>query len=187
MNVRELTNIIKEVSLTQTPIKSVYDGDVYEVWDNSEVNFGSLNFGLQNISYDSNLCTYTFIFYYGDRLLQDKSNVNEIYTDGINAIQSVLNILNEQYRVDIPESINYIPFQQQFCDYLAGVYATVEISTESTIGLCSIDDYVYIDDKDKLIEELIEQINKYKIEDERLSILLQTILHKLVGESDSEK
>ena len=76
----------------------------------------------------------------------------------------------------------YTPFEQQFMDYLAGVYATVEITTESPIGLCSIDNYEYTDDKDKLIEKLIEEINKYKTEDAELALLLQEILHKVGGE-----
>lgn len=182
MNTRELINIFKKVSLTQTPVKSVYDGDVYEVWNSSEVNFGSMNIGLQNITYNNNLCTYTFVIYYGDRLLQDKSNVNNIYTDGVNAIQSVLNILNEEYRIDISENINYIPFQQEFMDYLAGVYATVDMTTDSTIGLCSIDKYEYIDDREALIERLIETINEYKVKDAELANLLQEILYKIDGE-----
>lgn len=187
MNTIELTNRIKEISLTQAPIKSVYDGDVYEIWNSSEVNFGSLCFDYKNVTYDTNSCTYTIIFYYGDRLLQDKSNTKEIYADGINAIQSVINILNEDYIGDIPDSITYTPFQQQFCDYLAGVYATVEISTDSTIGVCSINDFEYITDRDKLIEDLLEKINEYKIADAELSVLLQSILHKINGESGEDE
>lgn len=183
MNVIELKNIIKEVSLTQAPVKSVYSGDVYDIWNSGEIKYGSLCFGLQSATYNSNLCTYTYIFYYADRLLQDKSNVNAVYTDGINAIQSVLNILNNAYNVEIPENVNYTPFEQKFMDYLAGVYATVEITTDSSIGLCSMDDYDYSkDDKDKLIEQLIEEIIKYKDEDKRLALLLQEILHKINGE-----
>mgnify|MGYP001775798376 FL=1 len=42
---------------------------------------------------------------------------------------------------------------------------------------------MYIDDKDKLIEQLIEEINKYKTEDAELSLLLQEILYKINGET----
>ena len=68
-------------------------------------------------------------------------------------------------------------------DYLAGVYVQVDITTDSTLGYCSLDNYVYIDDKDKLIERLIEEINKYKTEDAELSLLLQEILYKINGET----
>ena len=85
--------------------------------------------------------------------------------------------------MDIPEQIDYTPFEQKFMDYIAGVYATVEITTESTLGLCSIDNYEYTDDKDKLIERLIEEINKYKANDTELALLLQEILYKINGET----
>lgn len=181
MNVNELIYKITEIALTQEPVKSVYNGDVYENWNSAEVNYGSFNIGLQNITYNGNLCTYSFIFYYGDRLLQDKSNVNAIYSDGVNTIQSIINILN-QMEMDIPEQVEYTPFEQKFMDYLAGVYAQVDITTESTLGFCNINDYEYIDDKDELIKQLIEEINKYKVADAELSVLLQSILHKINGE-----
>lgn len=181
MNVNELMNKIKEVALSQTIIKSVYDGDVYDNWNSAEVKYGSLNIGLQSTSYNGNTVTYTMILYYGDRLLQDKSNVNAIYSDGINAIQSVINILNQIEHVDIPEQIEYTPFEQKFMDYLAGMYATVEITTESSLGLCNMDDFEYTDDKDVLIKRLIDEINKYKEDDAELAELLYEILHKING------
>ena len=111
-----------------------------------------------------------------------KTLSKQIFTDGVNSIQAVVNLLNQEDKIDIEGQVLYTPFEQQFMDYLAGVYATVEITTESPIGLCSINKYEYEDDKDKLIERLIEEINKYKTEDAELSLLLQEILHKISGE-----
>lgn len=182
MNVNELIHKICEIALSQDTIKSVYNGDVYTNWNSAEVNYGSLNIGLQNITYNEQLCTYSFIFYYGDRLLQDKNNINSIFTDGINSIQAVVNLLNQEDKIDIEEQVLYTPFEQQFMDYLAGVYAQIDITVPSPIGLCSIDKYEYEDDKDKLIERLIEEINKYKVKDAELALLLQEILHKVGGE-----
>lgn len=141
MTVNELVDLIKEIALEQKPIVSAYDGDVYENWNSAEVKYGSFNVGLQSMTYSGNLITYSFIFYYGDRLLQDKSNVNSVYSDGILAIQSVINVLNNEYHIDIPEQIIYTPFQQKFMDYLAGVYAQVDITSESELGLCGIEDF----------------------------------------------
>ena len=87
------------------------------------------------------MCTYSFIFYYGDRLLQDKKNINSIFTDGVNSIQAVVNLLNQEDKIDIEGQVMYTPFEQQFMDYLAGVYAQVDITVPSPIGLCSIDKY----------------------------------------------
>lgn len=141
MNNIELLNRIKEVSLSQQTCNSTFDGNVYENWNNGEVKYGSVNADIERISYNSNLCTYSVVLYYGDRLLQDKSNFNQIVTDGINTLQSVINILNKDDYIDIPDAIEYTPFEQKFCDYLAGVYCQVDITTDSSIGICSLNDF----------------------------------------------
>lgn len=182
MNVTELIHKICEIAFSQDTVKSAYCGDVYTNWNSAEVNYGSLNIGLQNITYSNQTCTYSFIFYYGDRLLQDKRNMNSIFTDGVNTIQSVVNILNQIDNIYIEEDITYTPFEQNFMDYLAGVYAQINITTPSPIGLCEMNTYTYKDDKDILIERLIEEINEYKVKDAELALLLQEILYKLNGE-----
>lgn len=141
MNVNELMDKIKSVALTQKPVKSAYDGDVYDNWNSAEVQYGSVNVGLQTITTNANQVTYSVVLYYGDRLLQDKGNVNSIYSDGVLALQSIINTLNTLDRVDVEESVVYTPFEQQFVDYLAGVYTTIDITCESDLGLCSIDDF----------------------------------------------
>lgn len=158
MNVNQITDKIKEIALSLETVNSIFDGDVYTNWNSAEIKYGSFNVGLQNVSNDGNLCTYTFVLYYGDRLTQDKSNVNSIYTDGVNSIQSVINVLNYM-QFDISGQITYTPFEQQFMDYLAGVYATVDIVTSSSLGFCNMDDYN--------IEEIIEITKNgvYNVED----------------------
>lgn len=132
----ELVNAIKWIANQLDPVHSVFDGDVYENWNSAEVKYGSVNIGLQSITYNDHLSTYRFIFYYGDRLLQDKSNVNAIYADGVRTLQTIVNNLNSIHGVEAPEMVEYTPFEQQFMDYLAGVYATVDVTTESVLGEC---------------------------------------------------
>jgi len=139
MNVNELVEKLKE--LAKPLAESVYDGDVYENWNSAEIKYGSVNIGLQSVSYDGSMCTYSVVLYYGDRLLQDKSNVNSIYTDGMNTLQFIINKINEEYTANIELPITYNFFEQKFMDYLAGVYTTIEITTESSIGICSMNDF----------------------------------------------
>lgn len=141
MNAVELINKIKSIALTQKPCKSFFSGDVYDNWNSAEVAFGSIDVGISNITNLDNRSTYTLIIYYGDRLLQDKSNSNELITDGVNTIQSVLNILNTIDFINVQEPVIYTPFEQQFMDYLAGVYCQVDIVTDSAIGECAVDEY----------------------------------------------
>lgn len=187
MNVNEIINIIRYTASQQRGVHSVYDGDVYENWNAAETKYGSVNIGLQNVSYDDNLVTYTVVLYYGDRLIQDKKNVNSIYSDGIRVLQSIINTLNQMDGVDIEGTIIYTPFEQKFMDYLAGQYTTVDIICESELGLCNIDNYEYVSDKDKLIQQLIEKIQEYREEDAELSLLLKQILFKLVGTTEIDE
>lgn len=141
MNVNEIVNIIKDIAKVQKGVHSVFDGDVYENWNSAEAKYGSVNIGLQNMTYNANFITYTFVLYYGDRLLQDKKNVNSVYSDGLRVLQSIINKLNTEDGVDIPEEIVYTPFEQKFMDYLAGVYASVDITCESELGMCDIEEF----------------------------------------------
>lgn len=137
MNVVEIIDTIKKIALYQNFIRSAFDGDVYDNWNNgTEVRYGSFNIGLQNITYSNNLVTYSLVMYYGDRLTQDKTNANQIYTDGVNALQSIINFLNKASNVEVSGDIIYTPFEQKFMDYLAGVYTTIELTTESQLGTC---------------------------------------------------
>lgn len=130
MSIVELIETIKRIALHQTVIQSAFDGDAYINWNSSEIKYGSFNVGLKNITYDGNLTTYSLVLYYGDRLLQDGSNANQIYTDGINSLQSIINLLNRASNVEIEDDIRYTPFIQNFADYLAGVYTTINLTTE---------------------------------------------------------
>ena len=129
----ELMETIKRIALHQIVIQSAFDGDAYLNWNSSEIRYGSFNVSLRDITYNGNLTTYSLVLYYGDRLLQDESNANQIYTDGINALQSIINLLNRASNVEIEDDIRYTPFIQTFADYLAGVYTTINLTTEMEV------------------------------------------------------
>ena len=141
MNVKELINIIKEVAKNQPNVESVYDGDVYDNWNAAETKYASVNIGFESATYEGQSITYSMVLYYGDRLLQNEKNTNELYSDGIRVLQSIINQLSNDYDINVPDLIVYTPFQQQFFDHLAGVYATVELTVDSELGLCGIDDF----------------------------------------------
>jgi hypothetical protein len=185
MNGIELIKTIKDIAIQLNPCNSTFDGSVYDNWNNGEIKYGSINVDIERVTLGGQLCTYSVILYYGDRLLQDKSNSNEIITDGVNSLQSVVNVLSNIDYIQVSDSIEYIPFEQQFADYLAGVYCRLDISTPSEIGLCNMDNFEYTDEKDKIIEQLMEKIDEYREKDSQLTILLSQILYKLNGGSSN--
>lgn len=183
MDIVQLTDIMKDIALANVNCKSAFVGDVYENWNTSTIKYGSVNISVQNMTTnDEGYITYSMILYYGDRLEQDNRNKSRIYADGINTLQSIINEISMIDSLNVEGDVMYTPYEQTFADYVAGVYCTFNIYTDSPIGLCSMDKFVYIDDKDKLIKELLDQINKYQAQDAELSNLLHTILRKITGE-----
>lgn len=164
MNTVQLLDTIKNIALSQNTCNSAFDGDVYDNWNSGEVKFGSVNAAINEIASEDQLFTYSVYLYYGDRLLQDKSNVNQIVTDGVNTIQSIINILNNEDGIDVTGTIAFTPFEQKFADYLAGVYCQIYVTTDSPLGSCEMDSYTYTDSKDEIIAELTQELTEARDE-----------------------
>lgn len=125
MNMVELIKHIKEVAASLAMVQSVYSEDVYINWNSAEARFASVNVAVETVTRNSNNAEYGVVLYYADRLLQDKSNSEAVYTDAVNVLQSILNNLDEDLEVVYP--VQYTPFSQKFADYLAGAYCRVTI------------------------------------------------------------
>lgn len=132
----ELVEAIKAIALLQNTVKSAKDGDVYDNWNSAEVKYGAFNIGLESMHHEGQQCTYTFILYYGDRLTQDRINRNEIWADGMVTLQTIVNALGSIDGIEVPEEVDYTPYEQKFMDYLAGVWCRVDVTIESLIGEC---------------------------------------------------
>ena len=121
----ELIQHIKEVAASLPMVRSVCSEDVYLNWNSAEVKFASVNIAVETVTRNENNAEYAVVLYYADRLLQDKSNSEAIYTDSVNVLQTILNSLDEDLEVTYP--VQYVPFSQKFADYLAGAYCRVNI------------------------------------------------------------
>ena len=76
---------------------------------------------------------YRVSFFYFDRLLEDNSNSTQIYSNGISALQNLINALKADSNIlDISDTVEYVPFlnpeAQVLSDRTAGVYANLTIS-----------------------------------------------------------
>ena len=133
----QLNQYIKSIADQIPVVNSFYTDDVYEVWNGGEIRFGSLCFCITSSSISDNTTTWSGLLYYGDRLLEDKSNRDAVQSDSINVINAIMNAISMDEDI---VSINYPTqvelFEQQFADYLAGGYATIQIETENSISKC---------------------------------------------------
>lgn len=179
MNVSNLIRITKDLASKVKTVRSVYDGDVYSIWNTEEVNYASFVVALNSAGKQDNTRVYNLILYYGDRLMQDNSNRNAIIDDAMNTLQTVVNKLNSYDSLDC-EDYTFHPFEQKFLDYIAGAYVELTITAEDDLGLCDIND-ITTEDED-LIARLREIIEEYKEKDAQLEVLLKDIYHRLSGE-----
>ncbi len=147
MNIVQLNNFIEKIVSCTEVVKSFYTNSVYECWNTEEVKYGSISFCITKTQMRERTMTYDAIIYYGDRLLEDKSNRNAIWSDATQVIQSIIGTVNSvDGEITISYPYNLTLFEQKFADELAGAYAEISIEVEG-IGECGDLLYGY-EDKD---------------------------------------
>lgn len=136
MNIVQLNNFIEKIVSCTEIVKSFYTNSVYECWNAEEVKYGSISFCITKTQMRERTMTYDAIIYYGDRLLEDKSNRNAIWSDATQVIQSIIGTVNSvDGEITISYPYNLTLFEQKFADELAGAYAEISIEVEG-VGEC---------------------------------------------------
>ena len=135
MNTIEVIKEISDIAIQIPQVRKVSDGDVYTNWNSGEIEYGSVNIAISNITKQEQTLTYTIYLYYGDRLLQDKSNYTNVCTDAEYVLNLIINTLEGE--VEEPYDITF--FEQHFADYLAGGYVIFNYTVDSNIGECELD------------------------------------------------
>ena len=136
MNVNILNKLIEGISKQIPLVNSFYTKSPYESWNVRECKYGSVSFVVTKVNTRESNTTYDAIIYYGDRMLEDFSNRDSIFSDAATVIQTIVGALNtadEYLEVSYPVSITL--FEQSFEESLAGGYANISISTEG-MGEC---------------------------------------------------
>ena len=95
MNLNEIAIGLRDGFSMVGYVESVYDGDVYEIWNNKEVRYLSACFELENINTDENIKTYNLVIYAADRLMEDESNKMACWDATEQAIETALNFLTQ--------------------------------------------------------------------------------------------
>ena len=138
MNVIQLYKYIGAISEQIPLVHSYSNKSVYDYWNMDEVKYGSVCFSVQNVSAGSHTTTYTGILYYGDRLMEDRSNIESVYSDATLSLQTIINTLSNSDDVEVSFPIQITYFEQEFADQLAGAYANLTITVEG-VGQCGFD------------------------------------------------
>ncbi len=125
INLQDLYEKIQEFAENTQGVEKVTFLSPYVVWNSLNMAYGAFSAELDYVRYEENVIQYHFIFYYGDKLKNDSSNLFEIQETGFNAIRNVVKHLIDYFELEAPEYSDIHPFNQKFADVLAGAYANV--------------------------------------------------------------
>lgn len=138
MNVVELNKYIAKVALATPLVESYYNDSPYDIWNTKEVKYGSVCWDVTASNIFTSYQNYRCLFYYGDRLTENRSNRNAIRTDAINVLKSIMQVLYETDGMDVTFSETYNFYEQDFEDELCGAWIECTI-TVSSDGICGFD------------------------------------------------
>ena len=129
MTLLELIKTIEIVALRQPSVKMVVENDVFRLNNKADARYGVFAFvqGLHNTSIDSSVISYTFTFFYVDRLKNDRSNQIEIQSVGIQTLDNIIRRLDDLGVYSEP-GYSFQVFNQRFLDECAGVFTNVTLS-----------------------------------------------------------
>ena len=171
MNTRQLIKYINDITNTIPIVHSFNDVDPYTYWNSQEVKYGSVIFAVKGYNQSNGVTRYNCVVYYGDRVLKDESNVNNIYTDAQTTINTIIsNVeLSDGTITVVSGSPSITFFRQRFLDELAGGYCNFTIEADDAIGACGYGHGGIINPGISIeIEVLEEKIKKLNDEVSRL-------------------
>lgn len=140
MTIKELTTTILSIAKSQSNVNYVGEGDIYVLNSTPDINYGVFFITQNNHTLLSQFDTinYNLNLFYVDRLTEDGKNKLDIQSIGMLVITNVINILANNYDIDITSDIQFTTFTQRFTDECAGVYCTITINADNPIGRCGV-------------------------------------------------
>jgi hypothetical protein len=141
MNINILNNLIKGITDQIPLVHSYYTVSPYDSWNVKECKYGSVSFVVTRVNTRQSTTTYDATIYYADRLLENNTNRDSVYSDAATVIQTIVGALNQaDDYLEVSYPVGITLFEQDFADRLAGGYANLSISAKG-MGECFEDDF----------------------------------------------
>ena len=136
MTLLEVITLFERIARRQPSVNSVVDNDVFKLNAIPDAKYGVFAWtqGQHSGSMDNDFLTFSFTFFYVDRLTRSADNTIEIQSVGVQTIDNILLSLSEA-GVGV-DRYTLQPFTQRFTDECAGVYANVNLSVPRN-GTCT--------------------------------------------------
>lgn len=129
MTLLELIHTIEVVASHQPSIKMIVENDVFRLNNKADARYGVFAFvqGQHSSSVNSSVISYSFTFFYVDRLKNDRSNQIEIQSVGVQTLDNIIRALDE-LGIYSETEYTFQVFNQRFLDECAGVFCNVTLS-----------------------------------------------------------
>lgn len=127
MTLQQLISIIEGIAMQQPSVRMIVQHDVFRLNSAPALRYGVFAW-LQNQHSVQlrGMRSFSFTFFYVDRVTADKSNVTEVQSVGCETIGNILRTLDDM-DIDV-QSYTLQPFTQRFTDECAGVFCNVTLS-----------------------------------------------------------
>lgn len=127
MNLSQLIKAIEGAAMQQPSVNMIVKHDIFRVNSAPDVKYGVFAWlQQQHTGSVMGMQRYSFSLFYVDRLLDDKSNMTEVQSVGVETIGNILRML-EAMDIEVAD-YTIQPFNQRFTDECAGVFCNVTMS-----------------------------------------------------------
>ena len=119
---------IERIALMQPSVKMVVPNDIFRLNATPSAEYAVFGWtqGQHSIGADDSYVTYSFTFFYVDRLTEDKGNQLEIQSVGITVLDNIIRTII-QAGVEVAGSYTFTSFNQRFVDECAGVFCAISL------------------------------------------------------------
>ena len=127
MTLLETIRLIERIAAGQPAVGMVVRNDVFRLNSFSDARYGVFAWtqGQHETDADGAFFTYSFTFFYVDRLTEDKGNEIEVQSTGVQTLGNIIRALDENGA--LAGDWTYTTFNQRFLDECAGVFASVSL------------------------------------------------------------
>ena len=127
MILSELNRLLVQVARSSYLVNDSFVGDVYTI-NGKENRFACFVATPMNAVKESGIIRYTYILYYIDRLTKDEVNIDYVQSDAVSVLKGIIDFLGEN-GIEVNNGYEFTLFRQQFSDWCAGAYVSVDLST----------------------------------------------------------
>lgn len=133
MNLIQIYEYVGGIAKGLTNVNQYTEGDIYVNWNATEVKYASVNCAVESVEDYDTYKVYNAVLYYGDRLVENRSNRWQIQTEGVRILGNIVRYFKDTDGMDVDGIVEYRVFEQKFADWLAGAWCRVRIMVSADI------------------------------------------------------